>query len=82
MPPELLTLKLLCGNLGYSLGWYSAMNRRLLTKQPGAACGYMSGTDRGVIVTCVRNLRDILRLHPGLKREARHWIRAGIAAAK
>jgi len=82
MPPEILTLKLLCGNLGYNLGWCSVMRRDYLRRKPGAAIGFMAGTDCGIISTCVRNLRDILRAHPQLKREAARWIKAGITAAK
>lgn len=82
MPPEILTLKLLCGNMGYALGWCSMMRRSYLQRKPRAALGFMAGTDSGTISTCVRNLRDILRAHPQLKREAARWIKAGILAAK
>ena len=60
MPPEILTLKLLLGNLGYSLGWHSVWKKSAEKRD----LSFMTGCDTGCIVTAVRNIRDILRAHP------------------
>lgn len=74
---ELHTLSMVVGNLGYNLGCFTVWHR-----EERGSKDYVSGSQYGTICTARRNLRDILKFHPGLKRSAAKWIRAGIAGAK